>query len=218
MALKKFNLNKIIEKYKGQKDGDKKDFIQNIGLPKLIIIILAGIVLLLTSLPSSVFMGKSSNSEKSIIDDSSEKVSGNDSAEMAFNAMNDYVCREEKKLENMLEKVDGIGKVDVMITLSSSEERMTLKDSDIKEEKTDETDSQGGVRKRDNYSSKSENILMNNDGDESPYVVRINSPKIEGVVVVAQGAGSGIKDTEIIEAVQALFEVESHKIKVMKME
>ena len=46
----------------------------------------------------------------------------------------------------------------------------------------------------------------------------INSPKIEGVVVVAQGAGTGRKDTEIIEAVQALFEVESHKIKVMRME
>lgn len=49
-------------------------------------------------------------------------------------------------------------------------------------------------------------------------MVQIHSPAIEGVIVVAQGAGSGKKEKEIIEAIQALFPIEPHKIKVMKME
>ena len=43
------------------------------------------------------------------------------------------------------------------------------------------------------------------------------SEQIEGVVVVASGADSGQTDTEIIAAVQALFPVQAHKIRVMKM-
>ncbi len=226
MALKKIDLNGLLKKYRLKGDGEKKNLIQEIGLPRLIVIILAGIVLLITSLPSGIVKKPdetSKDAEYSSGEYSDDYKSGNlgeDGYEenKALNAMNVYVAKEEKKLERMLEKVDGIGKVDVMITLSSSEEKMTLRDSDVQEDNTDETDSQGGTRKKDTYSSKSQNVLMSNDGKESPYVVKINSPKIEGVVVVAQGAGTGRKDTEIIEAVQALFEVESHKIKVMRME
>ena len=61
-------------------------------------------------------------------------------------------------------------------------------------------------------------MIVKKDGEESPYVVQIHSPAVEGVVVVAQGAGSGKKEKEIIEAIQALFPIEPHKIKVMKME
>ncbi len=49
--------------------------------------------------------------------------------------------------------------------------------------------------------------------------MQVNSPKIEGVVVVAEGAGNGKKDSEIIDAVDAvvaLFSAEPHKIKVMQ--
>ena len=42
-------------------------------------------------------------------------------------------------------------------------------------------------------------------------------PKIEGVVVLAQGVGTGTISKDILEAVQALFGVEAHKIKVLKM-
>ena len=57
---------------------------------------------------------------------------------------------------------------------------------------------------------------MGEDGKE-PFVVQVQSPQVEGVLVVAQGAGSGVIDSEIIAAVEALFPIEPHKIKVMKM-
>ena len=55
-------------------------------------------------------------------------------------------------------------------------------------------------------------------GTSEPYVVKTLSPEIEGVLVVAEGAGSGIVNRTIVEAVQALFGVEAHKVKVVKME
>ena len=87
MALKGFDVNKIIEKYKKQSDSDKKSIVQNIGLPKMIIIILAGVVLLMTSLPSSEkgvtgFSGKNSTGEVS------EDEYDDSSADAAVKAMN----------------------------------------------------------------------------------------------------------------------------------
>ena len=132
--------------------------------------------------------------------------------------MAEYAAREEGKLEKILGQAEGIGRTKVMITLASSEEHMVLQDTDNKENSVEEHDRNGGTRQQEEYSLKSENVIISSDGSEHPYVVQVNSPKIEGVVVVAEGAGNGKKDSEIIDAVVALFSVEPHKIKVMKME
>ena len=42
------------------------------------------------------------------------------------------------------------------------------------------------------------------------------SPRIEGVLVIADGGDNAIVIENITEAVQALFRVDTHKIKVMK--
>ena len=42
------------------------------------------------------------------------------------------------------------------------------------------------------------------------------SPRIEGVLVIADGGDNAIVIENITEAVQALFGVDTHKIKVMK--
>lgn len=49
---------------------------------------------------------------------------------------------------------------------------------------------------------------------EEEFVVKTIYPKVEGVVVVAEGAGTGKVTQHIIEAIQALFPIELHKIKV----
>ena len=59
-------------------------------------------------------------------------------------------------------------------------------------------------------------MILNDGTRDSPYVTRETAPEIEGVLVVAQGAGSSSVKTEIYEAVQALFNVPAHKIKVLK--
>lgn len=63
-----------------------------------------------------------------------------------------------------------------------------------------------------------ENTVYRTEGSTSePYVIKTLPPQVEGVVVVAEGAGNGTVNRTIVEIVQALFGVEAHKVKVVKM-
>ena len=125
-----------------------------------------------------------------------------------------YGAALEQRLETILQRMRGVGDVQVMITLASSEERVTLQNDSATTESTGED---GTGSKRQKESATTESVLVRKDGQDTPYLVQILTPEIEGVVVVASGADSGQTDTEIIAAVQALFPVQAHKIRVMKM-
>ena len=129
-----------------------------------------------------------------------------------------YEAEMEQRLKVALRKVDGIGDVDVMITLKSSKERVTLKDTPYTQETLNETDSSGGTRESNTIDNKEETVLSNDgSGNSTPYVVKELEPEIEGVLVIAQGGGSSTIISEIVDAVEVLFDVPAHKIKVMKM-
>lgn len=188
--------------------------LQDIGLPKILVIVAVGIVLLVLSLPgtggSQKKIGKQENSTDVTLEEASEQAS----EQIALDAMEQYNKKIEKELCELLRKVDGVGDVQVMITLASSEERVTLQNDSATTESTGED---GTGSKRQKESATTESVLVRKDGQDTPYLVQILTPEIEGVVVVASGADSGQTDTEIIAAVQALFPVQAHKIRVMKM-
>ena len=193
MEIKKWKIRELVEK---------------VGMPRLILLVLAGVMLLVFSLPE----GKSRETT------STGKMTAQNGEELALDAMETYAKKQEQSTEEILSQVAGIGKVKVKLTLAASEERVPLQDNDTTEEDTKEEDSGGGNRDISRYETKKESILIQKDGEDSPYVVQITAPSVEGVVVVAQGAASAKIQREIIEAIQALFPIEAHKIKVMKME
>ncbi len=55
------------------------------------------------------------------------------------------------------------------------------------------------------------------DGRE-PYISQQKLPAVEGVLVVAQGGGDSKIKREISDAVMALFPIQAHKIKIVKMQ
>lgn len=171
--------------------------LQDIGLPKILVIVAVGIVLLVLSAGtggSQKKIGKQENSSDVTSEEASEQI--------ALDAMEQYNKKIEKELCELLRKVDGVGDVQVMITLASSEERVTLQNDSATTESTGED---GTGSKRQKESATTESVLVRKDGQDTPYLVQILTPEIEGVVVVASGADSGQTDTEIIAAVQALF-------------
>lgn len=184
-----------------------RELIQKIGPMRLAVLVLAGVVLLVLSFPSNT----NSNQEEISAD---SKTQGET---LALEAMQKYARQQEEATEEILSQVDGIGRVKVMLTLAASEEKIPLQNEDISEDETNEADQSGGTRNQTGYQTKKESVIIQGE-EEKPYVVQINSPQVEGVVVVAQGASSGKMKTEILEAIQALFPVEPHKIKIMKME
>lgn len=129
----------------------------------------------------------------------------------------DYAEYLEEKLEALLEEMDGVGKVRVMITLADSGESVVEKDASETGETVTETDSDGGSRTTSQKESAESTVYVENGSETYPYVAKETLPGVEGVVVVAEGGGSSRVVSDISDAVMALFQVEAHKIKVVKM-
>lgn len=84
----------------------------------------------------------------------------------------------EMRLETILSQMEGVGKIEVMITLKPSAK----------------------------------------EPDRSfTYTTQNTYPEVEGVFVVAQGGDNSSVNLAIVDAIQALFDVEVHKIKIVKM-
>ena len=170
---------------------------------QLLILLLVGILLMVIVLP--VPDGREGLEEKEI------QAAG----EMADTS--DYEAYLEEKTARTLQYVEGVGEVKVMITLKSSAQKIIEKDQQSSSQTTEEEDSQGGTRTSNDISSDRTSIYeQNSDGSQSPYVSKELLPEIEGVVVIADGGDNAVVVQNITEAVQALFGVEAHKIKIMK--
>lgn len=123
----------------------------------------------------------------------------------------------EERIARALEQVEGVGKTEVVITLKSTAEKVVEKDSSVNSQTIDEADSTGGTRVQEEHSSEKSSVYEQyEDGSQSPYVSKELTPEIGGVLVVAEGGDNAVVIRDITEAIQALFGVEAHKIKIMK--
>lgn len=171
-------------------------------------IALLGVLLLIIAMPS----GSKTAVNKT---DNFETVSGTEAEETT--EKEDYSAYLENKLERVLAQMEGVGRVTVMITVSDNGESVVEKDASGSSTTTTENDSSGGVRTVTEEQSSETTIYLETDGESRPYVQKEKLPSIEGVIVVAEGGGNSRVVSEISEAVEALFSVEAHKIKVVKM-
>ncbi len=191
----------------------KKISLKEIGLPKLAMIFVAGLLLILLSVPN-IFGREETKNRAS---ESSSKEKQNETNTTSHN-LNTYIAEMEDKLESILSKVNGIGNVEAMITLKSSKEQVALKDSPYTKEGLNEVDGEGGSRTDNHIQREDSTVLVtNDDGKTVPYIVQEKEPKVEGVVVIAEGGDNPRVVMDIMEAVEVLFDVPAHKVKVMKM-
>ena len=123
--------------------------------------------------------------------------------------------QEKENAAAMLEAVRGLGEVEVMVTLESSEEKIVEKDMTAERSNTEEQDAAGGARTVNTSNTEYRTIYREDTGGD-PFVVKTITPKVEGVLVVAEGAGKGNMAGEITQIIQALFGVEAHRIKVLE--
>ena len=216
---------------------DWKQWVKDKGLEKwfrrdnFIVLVLAGILLFIVALPvkdkdEGAMEEKLSNEEKAAeqtllsyeaLNDAEQSGVAGQMSKMS-GTDEDYVAYLEKRLTDSLSQMADVGKVKVMITLKESGELVLEKDSVTTRSDTEENDGQGGSRTISEATFEENTIYSTEGAYSEPYVVKVYAPKIEGVLVVAQGAGSGTVNRTIVTIVQALFGVEAHKVKVVKMD
>ena len=143
---------------------------------KVIFLFCSGLLLFILSLPSesdSVVTGRVPEQGWEAMDAATgvsaagTKTSGNGMT---------YEADLEMRIRDILLEVEGVGEVDVMLVLKSSEER----------------------------------TVHTGFSEKSVY------PELSGIVISADGGGSALVKTEISEAMEALFGLPPHKIKVLK--
>jgi len=204
---------KDVGKENGKKIAGKKFIIKPANLVMLLI---AGVLLLLTSFPN-LFSSKSLQNEKNTPEKNNQvvKSSSDIKKEDETEAYSDDL---EKKLKKFLSNVAGIGDVEVMVTLKGSKERIVLKDSPFTQESMNEVDGEGGNRVSSSVRNEESTVMVGSgSGENLPYVIQELEPEVEGIAVIAEGGDNPEIIAEIIEAVQVLFNVPAHKVKVMKM-
>jgi len=126
----------------------------------------------------------------------------------------------ESRLKTILSKVKGAGNVYVEVTLSGSIINKYAVNSDVHESKTDEYDN-GSVKKSSLQTQKKEDALMVNSSSSSterPVIIGEELPKVEGVLIVAEGAFDSKVKMELSQAVEALLGVEPHRVMVLTAE
>lgn len=128
-----------------------------------------------------------------------------------------YVAYLEKRLTDVLSRMEGVGEVEVMLTVADTGEHVVEKDVDRADTVTTESDSAGGSRTVSENSTKEQTIYVESGNKSYPYVQKELLPTVVGVVVVAEGGASPVVVSNISESVQALLPIEAHRIKVVKM-
>lgn len=182
--------------------------LKKIGFLRLGLLAVAAIILIICSLPQNQL----SNLNQAQSMGSSLDTDGDTS-------LFSYEHELEKRLEQILGGMEGITSVDVMITLSATSEKVLEKSIQLEENKQEIEKGSGESLEKSvtsSLSKKSEALLTGNTSGSMPYIIKEMSPSIQGVVVAARGNITQTKIREISEAVQALFGIEAHKIKVIE--
>ena len=176
-----------------------------------LILILAGVLLCVVSLPVEKEKTKSDLLDASETIIKSERTFGEEEDA-------DYVEYWEKRLEESLRCVEGAGRVRVLIYTGESEEMILAREGAEENSDTTETDASGGNRHiQESRQDKTVVCTVDERGQNVPLVIKTIAPSVEGVVVIAQGADRAQVRRDIIEAIQVLFDVDMNRISIIKM-
>lgn len=178
---------------------------KNIRKDQWLILFLAGILLLVIAVPADCGTSAGSGEKQSAAQETNAGFEDN------------YEDMLEQRLEQVLSRVDGVGRVEVMITLKDEGEAVVEKDVSTNGDTQTDTDGEGNLTEQTKSERSEETVYSSRSGDGEPFVSRQIAPNIEGILVVAEGGADTKVAKNISEAVEALFGLDAHKIKVVKM-
>ena len=186
---------------KNGEENDKKKNIENI--------IVFIIILIITVLIINVMWSSDDNKSKNKSEDTTKVLAQTTTA-------NEEQDNLENRLENILERINGVGKAKVLIKYSESSSVVAVYNETKSESTTQEND---GSSNKDvkQTESKKEVAYTDENGKNTPITEKVIMPVIEGAIITAQGAGNANIKASIVSAVEAVTGLAVHKIQVFEM-
>lgn len=178
-----------------QLQGIKEKLNGNKRLIFLVILGLLGILLLgLSELMPKENEKKATTEEKTSYESSVESM--------------EYCEALEHKLEAVLKEMEGVGRVKVLLTLESSDEKIYAMD-----EKTNSKNSNSSAER----TSDSKYVRTDSKSGDNGIVLKTNAPKIKGVVIVCDGGNDSAVANGVTAAVSSALGIGSNAVSVLKM-
>ena len=206
----KESIKKFKESISKQKEQNNKKNIENLVV-FLILLIITIIAI------NTIWGGKKEETNQENGNTSYNKLAEhiNNSIDSNNSQLNEYNL--EENLEDILSKITGVGKVKVLVTYSETSEVVAMYNEKNTLNNTEETDTNGGVRKIEQTDTDKEIIYEEKNGQKTPITQKVIMPKIEGAIVTAEGASDPAIKTNIIQAVSAATGISTYRIQVFEM-
>lgn len=206
----KESIKKFKESISKQKEQNNKKNIENLVV-FLILLIITIIAI------NTIWGGKKEETNQENGNTSYKKLAENinNSIDSNNSQLNEYNL--EENLEDILSKIAGVGKVKVLVTYSETSEVVAMYNEKNTLNNTEETDTNGGVRKIEQTDTDKEIIYEEKNGQKTPIMQKVIMPKIEGAIVTAEGASNPAIKTNIIQAVSAATGISTYRIQVFEM-
>lgn len=192
-------------------DGNNKKKIENL--------VFLVIILIITVVVINYIWNGNKSSNKTITNSAGRQLASSKTSQDADSNQSSSSSNSEsleRRLEDILKNIDGVGDVKVFINYSESSETVAMYNENSKKSTTEETDKSGGVRKVEETDSQKEVIYQEQNGNKTPIVQKTIEPKIEGAIITAKGASDINVKTNIIQAVEAATGLATHKIQVFQ--
>lgn len=169
------------------------------------------IILVVTIIIINTVWGNEEKTQKDITQDNNVKIVSTETEEIITEG------EVEKSIKQILSKIDGVGKVEVLLTYSETSQVVAMYNETYKESQTEEGDTNGGTRTIQEVNKEKEIIYKEENGEKVPITEKVIMPKMEGALIVAEGVNNATVKTNIIQAVEALTGLQTHKIQVLEM-
>ena len=114
----------------------------------------------------------------------------------------------QQEMEDILGRIQGVGEVQVLLTVESDGERQLAQDSELSYS--------GSTAAPEDYSRSSQTVLVDDGSAEAPVVTRTVYPTYRGALVVCQGGDRADVKLAVTEAVAALTGLSADRITVAK--
>ena len=207
----KDKLNKFLGKDETTGENNNKKKIENLVF--LIVLVIITVVII-----NIIWNGdKTTNKEQSNNDTSKQLATTNNQTVNQNQIQGTSESNLETRLEEILSQIQGVGAVKVLLNYSESSEVVAMYNETSRSSNTQETDTEGGSRTIQETDTQKNIIYQEENGEKTPITQKIVQPKIEGAIITAKGASQANVKTNIIQAVEAVTGLATHKIQVFEM-
>ena len=129
-----------------------------------------------------------------------------------------YATQLEDRLTKFRGEVEGVGKVRVMITLSSGYGYVYAKEEKSNSDRLEDSKNSDGLKTQEKNVTEETYILVDNpEGGKEPVITARIQPEIQGVVVVCTGGGNPAVVARVLETVTVALDVPTTRIAVSQL-